>query len=119
MAIILDSPSIQTHIQSMSNDYIQTTDLLGLPQNDSKDQCSTIILILGYEVDTNEFILQVPANKLQEAYKATTKALEKKSLNLMEADYLAGFLGFCALAVQLGRVFLRHLWSFIASFSRH
>ena len=95
------------------------TDLLGFPQNDPKDQCGTVIPILGYEVDTNEFILRVPANKLQEAYRATAQALEKESLNLMEADYLAGFLGFSAPAVQLGRVFLRQLWSFIASFSQN
>jgi hypothetical protein len=37
---------------------------------------------------------------------------------LHELEPLAGFLGFCAPAVQLGRVFLRSFWSYIAALPR-
>ena len=90
-------------------DYIDITNLLGIPRNDSKDQYSTILSVLGYEIDTNTFTLQVPYNKLTEARNITAQALSKASLDLSKVDSLAGFLGFCAPAVQLGRVFLQLL----------
>ena len=114
--IIPPSPSLDSVIHTAVKNYIDVTDLLGIPRNDKKDQCGTALTVLGYEIDTNTFILRVPRDKLSKAYNSTLQALSKPSLNLHEAESLAGFLGFCAPAVQLGRVFLRSLWSFTAAY---
>jgi hypothetical protein len=105
MLIIPTSRSIQSSIQSASSDYIAITDLLGIPRNEKKDECGTIVSVLGCEVDTSTFTLRVPQLKLTEACKTTADILEKPSISLYEAESLAGFLGFCAPAVRLGRVF--------------
>lgn len=115
MLIIPASPYIQSITQSASSGYIAITDLLGIPRNDSKDECGTVVAVLGYEVDTSTFTLRVPYPKLVEAYRTTADILGKASISLYEAESLAGFLGFCAPAVKLGRVFMRSLWSFIAA----
>lgn len=115
MFIIPTSPSINATIQSANSDYVAITNLLGIPRNDKKDECGTIVSILGYEVDTTIFTLRVSHPKLIEASKVTTDILGRSSISLYEAESIAGFLGFCAPAVRLGRVFLRTLWSFIAA----
>ena len=107
ISVIPSSPSLDATIQSMTADYIEVTDLLGIPRKDSKDICGTVLPVLGYEVDTSTFTLRVPDDKLVEARDAAAQSLSKTSLSLSEAQSLAGFLGFCAPAVQLGRVFLR------------
>ena len=119
ISVVPNSPSLDATIQSMTADYIEVTDLLGIPRKDSKDICGTVLPVLGHEVDTNMFTLKVPDDKLVEAQDAAAQALSKASLSLSEAQSLAGFLGFCAPAVQLGRVFVRSLWIFIAEVPNH
>jgi hypothetical protein len=116
LLIIPLSPSIDSVVQLAASEYIVVTDLLGIPRNDSKDKCGTVVSVLGYEIDTGTFILRVPADKLSKAYAITTQILAGSSMSLHDVDSLAGFLGFCAPAVRLGRVFLRSLWSFSAGF---
>jgi hypothetical protein len=62
-------------IQTAANDYIASTNLLGIPRDDSKDQHGTVLGVLGYEVDTNTFTLRVPRNKLIKARTSATQAL--------------------------------------------
>jgi reverse transcriptase-like protein len=114
--IIPLSPSTDSVIQLATSDYIVVTDLLGLPRNDTKDQCGTVVSVLGYEIDTGAFTLRIPVDKLSKAHAITSQVLMSGSMSLHEVDSLAGFLGFCAPAVKLGRVFLRTLWSFSATF---
>jgi hypothetical protein len=106
----LDATDTRTH------EYIQLTDLLGVPRNDSKDCQGTIATIFGLEVDTAKSHLRLPQEKLDKAKDLTSKALQAQSISARQAYELAGFLTFCAPAVQLGRVFMRRLWSFVASF---
>ena len=47
-------------LQTKFQDYINLTDVLRVPQNNEKDAHSTIVTVLGYEIDTNHFILQLP-----------------------------------------------------------
>ena len=44
-------------------DYIQLTDALGLPRNDSKDCCGTAVEVLGIEVDTTRFMARLSPHK--------------------------------------------------------
>ena len=103
----------------MNAKYIQITDILGIPHNESKDQLGTVLPVLGLEIDSNLFTLCVPKDKLAQSHKATSQALCQSSITRKEIESVAGFLGFCAPAVQLGRLHLRTIWKFIASFPQH
>ena len=113
-------PAALAHtIPQMETDYIAITDILGIPRNDKKNQSGSIISVLGLEIDTNLFTLRVPEDKMERAFKATSQALQQESITLKEIEALAGFLGFCAPAVQLGRFHLRTIWSFVASYPQN
>ena len=105
-----------TDLQAMSDEYVQLTDALGIPRNESKDEAGTKVTVLGLEVDTDDFVLRVPKDKVLRATATTSMALEHNSTSMLEAQSLAGFLSFCAPAVQLGWVFMRRIWDFAAQF---
>jgi hypothetical protein len=100
---------LYTNLQAMSNEYIRLTDALGIPRNESKDEAGTKVTVLGLEIDTDEFVLRVPKDKVLRAAATTSTALEYNSISMLEAQSLAGFLSFCAPAVQLGWVFMRRI----------
>ena len=75
--------------------------------------------MLGLEIDTNLFTLQVPEDKIERAFKATALALKQESITLKEIETLADFLDFYAPAVQLGRLHLHTIWNFIASYPQN
>ncbi len=96
-----------------ANDYIWLTDLLGLPQNDSKDCQGTVVTVFGIEVDTSSFTTRLPRDKLEKAILASSKVPSQKVVSYIDIQSLVGFLSFCSQAVRLGRVFMRRLWDFI------
>jgi hypothetical protein len=49
------------------------------------------------------------SEKLKKALDLTAAVLKQDSLTLKEAQQLTGFLGFCALVIRLGWVFIRRL----------
>ena len=113
-------PAASQHtIPKINTEYKKITDILGISRNQSKDQLGTVLTVLGLEVDTNLFTLQVPEDKLAQAYKATAQTLSLDSITRKEIEIVAGFLGFCAPVVQLGRLHLHTIWTFIASFPQH
>lgn len=89
---------------------------MGVPRQEIKDCTGTTVPVLGIQIDTNLFIARVSKDKLEKARVATCDALSKDSLTLHETQSLTGFLSFCAQVVQLGWVFMRKLWDFVASF---
>ena len=103
-------------LQQENTAYQLFTDCLGIPRQDAKDVEGTVVLVFGLEVDTNNFIVRVPPDKVARAEQATSFALEQPSLTLKEVQSLTGFLSFCAQAVQLGWIFMRRLWNFIAEY---
>ena len=72
--------------------------------------------MLGRLVNSITQIVSVPQDKLDRIVALTKEALKRGSFTLKEATSLAGLLVFCAPAVQLGFVFCRRLWTFIATF---
>ena len=98
-------------------DYIQLTDALGIPRNDRKDCCGTVIEVLGIEIDTIRFMARLSPQKLQKALTETTTALSRGWLTRREAQKLAGYLSYCCKVVRLGRTFLSSAWEFLSSFS--
>lgn len=105
-------------VQKISDDYVQLTDCLGIPRNDSKDQQGTLVKVLGIEIDTTKLTARLPLDKLQRAKTLSTAALAQTSLSYHDAQSLAGFLSFCTKVVPLGRIFMRRLWTWIASYPR-
>lgn len=113
-------PACASHkIPGMETDYITITNLLGIPRNDTKNQLGTVITVLGLEVDTNNFTLRVPEDKMKKAFHATSRLHQQDSITRKEMENLAGFLSFCAPAVQLGRLHMRTIWTFVASYPQH
>lgn len=97
-------------------DYILLTDLLGVPRRDDKNACGTRVVLLGFMVDTVLLQMSIPKEKLEKVSRLTTNTLSETSLSLVDAQSLAGLLTWCAPAVQLGWVFCRRMWSFVASY---
>ena len=67
-------------------------------------------------VDSTTFTVSIPKDKVDRVTSLTADALASNSMTIHEAQQLAGLLSFCASAVQLGFVFCRRIWSFVASF---
>jgi hypothetical protein len=98
--------------------YNLLCDFTGILRNDDKDDEGTLLIILGRVVDSLTRTVSIPQEKINRTIAAAKAALEKDSLTLLEAQELAGLVTFCASAVQLGFVFCRRLWTFIASYQR-
>jgi hypothetical protein len=112
-------PAHETHrLTQFKNDYSMLCKALGILENDDKDEEGTLIKFLGRMVDSTTFVVSIPQDKVQKVITLTASALRTKSSTLLEAQQLAGLLSFCASAVQLGFVFCRRLWTFIATFKQ-
>lgn len=70
------------------------TDCLGVPRQETKDVHGKVVMVFGLEVDTNLFMVRVPADKLTCASQATSKALNQSSFTLKAIQSLTGFLSF-------------------------
>ena len=81
--------------------YCLFIDCLGIPRQDTKNVHGTVVIVFSLEVDTNEFIVRVPTDKVIRVRQATSSALSQSSLTLKEAQSFTGFLSFCAQAVRL------------------
>ena len=109
-----------TTAQRLDEAYRELTDLLGVPRNDKKDCQGTTIIALGVEIDSVNMIARLPADKLQKVLDRTTAALEHTSITLDDIEKLCGYLSFCSSVVRLGWVYMRNIWTFVASFpNRH
>jgi hypothetical protein len=109
----------QAQLDKMADEYRLLCGVLGIIRNDKKDECGTEVILLGRTVNTITRIVSVPQDKLARIVQLTSDAITKGSLSLVEAQSLAGILAFCAPVVQLGFVFCRRLWTFIAAFQKH
>jgi hypothetical protein len=104
--------------QKLETEYKLVTTLLGVLRNVDKNNHGRKVKWLGRMVDSHTMTVSVPEDKLQRIIDLTKHALKEGSLTLLEAQSLAGLLAFCAPAVQLGYLFCRRLWTFIASFRK-
>lgn len=110
-------PATSKHrLTQFKKDYSLLCKILGILENHDKDEEGTLIKFLGRLVDSTIFTVSIPQDKVNKVIFLTTEALKRGSMTLHKAQQLAGLLSFCSSAVQLGFVFCRRLWSFIASF---
>ena len=103
-------------IQHFNTKYNTITDTLGIPRADAKDATGTCITILGIEIDSIQMVARLPTEKLNKAKHVTAIALSQSTITLELAESLAGFLAFCATVTQLGRVYMRYIWTFVAAY---
>jgi hypothetical protein len=108
--------SQRKRLAQFKRDYPQLCDITGILRNDDKDAEGTTIKFLGRTVDSTTFTVSIPKDKVDRVTSLTADALASNSMTIHEAQQLAGLLSFCASAVQLGFVFCRRIWSFVASF---
>ncbi|KAN0068303.1 hypothetical protein V8E54_013499 [Elaphomyces granulatus] len=111
-----DWQKAQRQLTQFKRDYPQLCDITGILRNDDKDAEGTTIKFLGRMVDSTTFTVSIPKDKVDRVISLTADALASDSMTIHEAQQLAGLLSFCATAVQLGFVFCRRIWSFVASF---
>jgi len=104
------------YLAQQAQDYTILTDLLGIPRNDKKDDLGQEVNVLGYLIDTNKMEARLPIDKLERARQAAAKAVTSGSISLADMQSLAGFLSFCSPVVRLGWIFMRRIWTFIASY---
>jgi hypothetical protein len=97
-------------------DYHALTDLLGIPENTKKDASGTIVTALGITLNTNNFQASLSVEKIAKAIKLTATALQKRRMTLLEVQTIGGYLSWCSEVVRLGKVYLHHIWQFLASF---
>ena len=106
-------------LQNFTTGYNSVTDALGIPRAEAKDAAGTCITVLGIKIDTVLMIARLPIDKLERAIQATSIALAQTSITLELAENLGGFLTFCANVIQLGRVYMRYIWTFIAAYPQN
>lgn len=109
---------LRQQLAQFKADYILLCKLLGLLRNDDKDAEGTLVQLLGRLVNSHTFIVSIPQDKVDKIIADTTAAIDRGQMTLLEAQQLAGRFAFSASAVQLGFVFCRRMWSFVASFKK-
>jgi hypothetical protein len=66
----------------MALQFISLTDLLGIPRNDTKDECGQRISVLGYLLDTNTFEMLIPDEKITKICNTIDNALKNQAMTL-------------------------------------
>ena len=99
--------------------YIEVTDELGVPRNDSKDAEGTEVIVLGYTIDTALMEIRLSEEKQEKALIQINAALYHGSLSLYQAQQLSGRLSWSAVVIRLGRSYSRSLWTFMTNWPAH
>ncbi len=79
-------------IKAEAKVYIYLTELLGIPQNDSKDCEGIVVEVFRIEVDTSKFTARLLKEKLEKPKNTTSKILRQKSVTFINIQSLVGFL---------------------------
>lgn len=74
--------------------YIQLTNLLYVPRNDSKDAQRIAIIVFGIEINTSCFAAHLPKDKLENKTRTIAKILRQKSVSFIDIQSLVGFFHF-------------------------
>ena len=72
--------SVKLHLDIQAYDELMV--LLGMPNNGSKEEQGTVVIVFGIEIDTVNFIARLPSEKLEKVRKATSAALASASFFL-------------------------------------
>jgi Reverse transcriptase (RNA-dependent DNA polymerase) len=108
-----------TNVAYTAKTYIEVTDTLGVPRNDSKDAEGTEVIVLGYTIDTALMEIRLSEEKQAKALVQIDAALQHGSLSLHQAQQLSGRLSWSAVVIRLGRSYSRSLWTFMTNWPAH
>lgn len=94
---------------------MQTMSTLGIPVAVSKTEGpSTSLTFLGILIDTLNFELRLPADKLTHLQGLITDWVRKRSCTRKELESLLGHLSHTATVISQGRTFLRQLFQLLS-----
>jgi Reverse transcriptase (RNA-dependent DNA polymerase) len=86
----------------------------GFSTKPSKDEMSTCVNHLEFEVDTVTMTVTLSENKRNRAIKLLYTVIAQKTISANMLKNLLGFLNHCSEVVPVGRPFLRHLFNTLA-----
>jgi hypothetical protein len=98
--------------------WVQTTDDLGIPRKDSKDELGTAVTVLGLEIDTIALEVRLPQDKVQRLQATVERLLHSRKASLHDIESLAGLQSFCARGIRLARTFTQSAYNFITFIHR-
>ena len=102
--------------QNLVDVFESTCKELGIPIADEKSvDPTTIMIFLGFEIDTNEMSVRIPAHKIVELESLIQNFLSRKKVSLRELQRLVGKLNFFGQAVRASRAFLRRFYDAMVS----
>lgn len=113
---ILPPSTTPAQVETIIANYTLLLRVLGVPRRVDKAACGTLVKVLGYIFNTVTMTISIPEVKVLKMVRMTAEALAKDSMSLKEVRELAGLCSWCAPAVQLGWVFCRNIWNYLASF---
>ena len=117
ITVVPDAQATPEFLAKFKADYVRSIGVVGKRDNAEKNEDGLEINILGLLVNTHTSTLSVPPLKQARIKALTTEFLQHKVISLKETQSLVGLLAWCAPAVQLGFLFCRRLWTFIAKWN--
>ena len=103
-------PPLSTKCHSYLRNFLSLCEEIGVPIKTQKTvEPTTCITFLGLEIDSIEFEIRLPDDKLIKIKQTLMAAQNRKKINLKELQSLIGLLNFACNVVVPGRTFLRRL----------
>lgn len=107
--ITLGAPGAQ-ECQSNMEQMLSVCRHLGVPIAPSKcEGPATVLVFLGFEIDTVRLIVRLPEGKLQRTQAMVAEWVDKKACKKRDLESLLGHLQHAATVVRPGRTFVRRL----------
>ena len=92
---------------------------LGVPVAPAKCEGPTTVLVyLGFELDTDNMVVRLPQAKLQRTLALVQEWVGKRGCRKRELESLLGHLQHAATVVRPGRTFVRRLIELVGTFQR-
>lgn len=97
--------------QELMREFLLMCQELGVPIAQEKTEgSSTSLVYLGYLLDTIEFQIRIPEEKIKNLLDLIQNTLSRKKLTLKELQSITGSLQFCAKAMPSARAFIRRMY---------
>lgn len=112
--LLLGAPNSQQG-QVVRDVTLHTFARLGIPVAPHKTEGpATILVFLGILIDSGNFELRLPADKLLRLHDAMSQYMRRSTCTRQELESLLGHLSHAATVIPQGRVFLRQLFSLLS-----
>jgi len=102
-----------TDITSYSQQFDDIRETFGLSKATEKDSQGCTVVHLGFEFDSINMEVRLPANKKTRALKSVQSLLSTKYVTFSDLEHSLGFLSHCCQVVPLGHPFLRSLFALL------